>query len=396
MEINPPPVCPRLESVPGWWGRGDLAEAWSMPGQGCCWGDPPPLPPLTSRGARSLLPRWQLRPAAVTPPSLSPSPVILAWGTQARLVATSGITHSMEPKLASPRGRWKNGRGVRGVGFERGEERDSVARDTDSGVTRLFRKVCFSLGPWDVAGDECLCCAGTVVQASCSCSPSAPSASGEARHRVGARWWDLVDERTSPTLLGFPTCKSKPRPEPWSRKRSPKSFELCRHVSWSDHRQFEGIRKPLTFTHGARFPLQLYPRICSLGVVKGRKYASTKTFLPLHHFLLFLPRFWAAPRVGGGEGVGCKASHHLLVGPFRPCPSRKGKQLELWAARWLCLFWAEDGISSVGGSDLFLPCNVKHQLRLALGKGEDGSVSSQGTVILRCNAMKRLHSSMTA
>lgn len=114
--------------------------------------------------------------------------------------------------------------------------------------------------------------------------------------------------------------------------------------------------------------------VCSLGVVSGRKYPSTKTFLPLHHFFLSLPPFQAAPLVGGREGVACKASHHLLMGPFCPCPSRKGKQLELWAAQWLWLFWAEDGISSVGGSDLFLPCNVKHQLWLVLEKDEDGSV----------------------
>lgn len=114
--------------------------------------------------------------------------------------------------------------------------------------------------------------------------------------------------------------------------------------------------------------------ICSLGVLRGRKYPSTKTFLPLHHFFLFLPHFWAAPLVGGREVVGCEASHHHLMCPFCPCPSHKGKQLELWAAQWLCLFWAEDGISSVGGSDLFLPCSMKHQLWLALGKGEDGSV----------------------
>lgn len=62
--------------------------------------------------------------------------------------------------------------------------------------------------------------------------------------------------------------------------------------------------------------------------------------------------------------------HHItsFTGPFCPCPSRKGKQLELWAAQWLCLFWAEDGISSVGGSDVFLPCNMKHQLWLAWGE----------------------------
>lgn len=114
--------------------------------------------------------------------------------------------------------------------------------------------------------------------------------------------------------------------------------------------------------------------ICSLGTVRGRIYPSTKTFLPLHNFFLFLPHFEAAPLVGGREGVGYEPSHHLLMGPFCPYPSHKGKQLELWAAQWLCLFWAEDGISSVGGSDLFLLCNVKHQLWLALGKGEDGSV----------------------
>lgn len=41
---------------------------------------------------------------------------------------------------------------------------------------------------------------------------------------------------------------------------APKSFDLCCHVSSSDHVQIEGVRKPLTFTHSARFPVQLYPK----------------------------------------------------------------------------------------------------------------------------------------
>lgn len=80
------------------------------------------------------------------------------------------------------------------------------------------------------------------------------------------------------------------------------------------------------------------------------------------------------PSWDGKAEVGHKASRHLAMGPFCPCPSRKRKQLELWAMQWSCLFWAGDGISSVDGSDLFLSCSMKHQLGLALGKGEDGSV----------------------
>lgn len=49
-------------------------------------------------------------------------------------------------------------------------------------------------------------------------------------------------------------------------------------------------------------------------------------------------------------------------------PGRKGKQLEPWAARWLGLFGAEEGISSAGGFSRAAP-----SVRSGWKMGEDAS-----------------------
>lgn len=160
--------------------------------------------------------------------------------------------------------------------------------------------------------------------------------------------------------------------------QTPKSFDLCCHVSSSDCTQIEGIRKPLTFPHSARFPLQLHPRQQNRGLDLQLGCQGQGNILPsklsllciifLFSFLIFGQGKWVHPSWDGKEDIGCQASRHLAMGPFCPCPSCKRKQLEMCATQWSSLF------SSVDGSDLFLPCSMKHQLGLARGKGEDGSV----------------------
>lgn len=197
----------------------------------------------------------------------------------------------------------------------------------------------------------------------------------------------MVDLNKHPNPLWFPYVEikvSSPALVEEKEPQTPKVFDLCCHISSSDCMQIGGIRKPLTLPHSARLPLQPYPRWQNCGLdlqldFQGQEISFDQNFPLFASFFSFPSSF-----LGGLSGctpcgmakkmLSAKHHVHLTVGPFCPCPSHKRKQLELWAAQWSCLFWAADGISSVDGSDLFLSYNMKHQLGLAMGKGEDGNV----------------------
>lgn len=212
-----------------------------------------------------------------------------------------------------------------------------------------------------------------------SCGASARSAQEQAWHGVRARWriW-LV--KMPPNPLGFLMWKPKPHPEPWSKRRSPKTPNPLTSVATFHHLRIEAGQKAPNISARCLLSTSALPRVTNpwVGSVAWGLSGAANILPPNLSYLCIIsfssffifgqPLLWVA-----GKGLGVK--HHItsFTGPFCPCPSRKGKQLELWAAQWLCLFWAEDGISSVGGSDLFLPCNMKHQLWLALGRGEDES-----------------------
>lgn len=68
----------------------------------------------------------------------------------------------------------------------------------------------------------------------------------------------------------------------------------------------------------------------------------------------------------------------------------------MWATQWSSLFWAEDGISSVDGSDLFLPCSMKHQLGWHWGRVKMEVSDPKGLLLSSHNQVGILHSSMTA
>lgn len=151
-----------------------------------------------------------------------------------------------------------------------------------------------------------------------SCSPPAPSAREEARHRVGARWWIWL-MNIHPNPLRFPYVEIKAPPQAVVEEEEPqdsRSFDLCCHVSSSDCTQIEGIRKPLTFTHGARFPLQLYPRWqnrgldLQLGGCQGREISFHQNIPPFASFLSLPSSFSGSPSCGQAE-KGSGAKHRI-------------------------------------------------------------------------------------
>lgn len=131
-------------SVPGWsqgWVGGEGERGLKRPPgflreQGCCWGtrSPPAPPPASPKGCH---PGAWCQP--LIPPA--PGPGRLFW-RRSRARVRQGprpgchLHNNVRPGVA------KGVDGERAGGFERGEEGDSVAGDSGTGVARLLSKEC--------------------------------------------------------------------------------------------------------------------------------------------------------------------------------------------------------------------------------------------------------------
>lgn len=153
--------------------------------------------------------------------------------------------------------------------------------------------------------------------------------SGGSRAQGGGQVVDLADERTpQPSLVSL--CGNQSLTPSHGRgkgaPRPPTSFDLCCRVSSSDCVQIEGIGKPLTFMHSARFPLQLYPRWqnrgldLQLGGSQGQEISFHQNFPPFASFLSFPSSFLGSPSCGwqGGGWVRSIASPPYV--PILPLP----------------------------------------------------------------------------
>lgn len=190
------------------------------------------------------------------PSSLSPQPVILAsrqcgCSRDSGPLGSSGITHSVKPTLALPRGQWR-----KGVGLWKGGRKGTVQGETPTPSGTVIQQGVCPAGGRGRRGVSAVLPRSRkhLALQSRMCGSGRSRAEGEGQ---------VVDLNKHPNPLQFPYVEievSSPALVEEKEAQTPKSFDLCCHISSSDRMRIEGIRKPLTFPHSARFPLQLYPR----------------------------------------------------------------------------------------------------------------------------------------
>lgn len=140
-----------------------------------------------------------------------------------------------------------------------------------------------------------------------------------------------------PNPIWFPYAEikaSSPALVEEKEPQTPKPFDLSCHISSSDCLQNEGIRKPLTFSHSAQFPLQLYPRWQNCGLDLQLDCQGQE--ISFHQNFPFFASFFSFPSSFLGRLSGCTscgmakktlgAKHHVtsLWAHFAPAQATKG------------------------------------------------------------------------